>query len=112
MGGSVERYEKSFEVRALDLDVNRHLTSPAYLSYAIHARMSALADLGLLEVLEAERMAPVLEDAVHSLKGVRHVKDVRNLGLVAFRRGRVGVRVEQEGRKRRLRHAGCSRTTC
>ena len=30
----------------------------------------------------AARMAPVLEDALHSLKGTRHVIDVRNHGLV------------------------------
>ena len=28
-------------------------------------------------------MAPAFEDAVHSLKGARHVVDVRNQGLVA-----------------------------
>jgi acyl-CoA thioester hydrolase len=55
-----ERYEKTFEVRATDLDVNRHLTSSAYLEYAIHARMSSFAELGLLAVLEAERVAPVV----------------------------------------------------
>jgi beta-alanine--pyruvate transaminase len=31
----------------------------------------------------AAKMAPVLEDAVHSLKGSRHVIDIRNFGLVA-----------------------------
>ena len=31
----------------------------------------------------AARMAPVLEDAVHSLKGTRNVVDIRNIGLVA-----------------------------
>jgi beta-alanine--pyruvate transaminase len=30
----------------------------------------------------AKRMAPVLEDALHSLKGARHVIDIRNCGLV------------------------------
>ena len=30
----------------------------------------------------ARRMAPVLEDALHSLKGTRHVIDIRNGGLV------------------------------
>src|SRR4029079_9400030 len=30
----------------------------------------------------AARMAPVLEDALHSLKGARHVIDIRNHGLV------------------------------
>ena len=57
MGG---RYEKTFEVRATDLDVNRHLTSSVYLEYAIHARMSSMAELGLLKVLEDEQLAPVV----------------------------------------------------
>jgi beta-alanine--pyruvate transaminase len=30
----------------------------------------------------AARMAPVLENALHSLKGTRHVIDIRNQGLV------------------------------
>ncbi|HEX4943397.1 MAG TPA: aspartate aminotransferase family protein [Usitatibacteraceae bacterium] len=30
----------------------------------------------------ARKMAPVLEDALHSLKGTRHVIDIRNTGLV------------------------------
>ncbi len=28
-------------------------------------------------------MAPVLEDAVHSLRGTKHVIDIRNLGMMA-----------------------------
>jgi acyl-CoA thioester hydrolase len=60
MADPESRYEKTFEVRASDLDLNRHLTSSAYLEYAIHARMSSLAELGLLPVLEAERIAPVV----------------------------------------------------
>jgi beta-alanine--pyruvate transaminase len=45
----------------------------------------------------AARLAPVLEDAVHALRAARHVKDVRNLGLVAgieleSRPGAVGAR--------------------
>ena len=31
----------------------------------------------------AARMAPVLEDAVHSLRGLPHVVDIRNVGMVA-----------------------------
>jgi beta-alanine--pyruvate transaminase len=37
-------------------------------------------DEGLFE--RAASLAPVLEDAVHSLKGLRHVVDCRNLGLI------------------------------
>ncbi|UNU24580.1 aspartate aminotransferase family protein [Microcoleus vaginatus] len=48
---------------------------------------AALATLDIYEeerVFErADKMAGYWEDAVHSLKGVRHVIDVRNLGLVA-----------------------------
>jgi len=45
----------------------------------------------------AARMAPVLEDALHSLKGARHVIDIRNHGLVgavevAARAGAPGAR--------------------
>jgi beta-alanine--pyruvate transaminase len=45
----------------------------------------------------AARMAPKLEDALHSLKGTRHVVDVRNMGLVggvelAARPGSPGAR--------------------
>jgi beta-alanine--pyruvate transaminase len=45
----------------------------------------------------AARMAPVLEDALHSLKGTRHVIDIRNHGLVgavelAGRPGAAGAR--------------------
>jgi acyl-CoA thioester hydrolase len=78
MGGVSERYEKSFEVRASDLDVNRHLTSSAYLEYAIHARMSSFADLGLLPVLEAERLAPVVfRDEIEYRRELRVLDVVR-----------------------------------
>jgi beta-alanine--pyruvate transaminase len=48
------------------------------------------AGLASLEVYEEEglyqraaEMAPVLEDAVHSLKGAPHVIDIRNIGMMA-----------------------------
>nr|WP_119680285.1 aspartate aminotransferase family protein [Indioceanicola profundi] len=46
---------------------------------------NATLDLYAAEGLfhRAAEMAPVLERAVHGLKGVRHVIDVRNVGLVA-----------------------------
>jgi beta-alanine--pyruvate transaminase len=45
------------------------------------ATLQLYEDEGLFE--RAARMAPVLEEAVHSLKGARHVIDIRNCGLVA-----------------------------
>jgi beta-alanine--pyruvate transaminase len=51
---------------------------------------AAAAGLASLEVYEEEglyarasEIAPVLEDAVHSLKGAKHVIDVRNIGMMA-----------------------------
>ncbi len=51
--------------------------------------LAAAAGLATLELYEKEglferaaSLAPVWEEAVHSLKGARHVVDVRNLGLV------------------------------
>ena len=45
------------------------------------ATLQLYDDEGLFE--RAARMAPVLEQAVHSLKGTRHVIDIRNFGLAA-----------------------------
>jgi acyl-CoA thioester hydrolase len=76
--GKAERYEKAFEVRVTDLDVNRHLTSPAYLEYAIHARMSSLGDLGLLRALETARVAPVVfRDEIDYRRELRALDRVR-----------------------------------
>ncbi len=48
---------------------------------------AALASLDILErdglVARVREMAPVLEDAVHSLRGTRYVTDIRNYGLAA-----------------------------
>jgi beta-alanine--pyruvate transaminase len=44
------------------------------------ATLQLYDDEGLFE--RARKLAPVLEDAVHSLKGVRHVIDLRNFGMV------------------------------
>jgi beta-alanine--pyruvate transaminase len=43
------------------------------------ATLQLYEDEGLFE--RAAKMAPVLEDALHSLKGARHVIDIRNGGL-------------------------------
>jgi beta-alanine--pyruvate transaminase len=52
--------------------------------------LAAAAAVATLDLLREERLferaaelAPYLEDAVHSLRGSRHVIDVRNLGMVA-----------------------------
>jgi beta-alanine--pyruvate transaminase len=45
------------------------------------ATLQLYKDEGLFE--RAARLAPRLEQAVHSLKGAKHVIDVRNIGLVA-----------------------------
>jgi beta-alanine--pyruvate transaminase len=51
------------------------------------ACVAALATLDIYEeerlFEQADKLADYWENAVHSLKGVRHVIDVRNLGLVA-----------------------------
>lgn len=45
------------------------------------ATLKLYADEGLFE--RAALLAPAFEDAVHGLRGLPHVKDIRNLGLVA-----------------------------
>jgi beta-alanine--pyruvate transaminase len=52
--------------------------------------VACAAGLAALKVLQDEslvqrvaEMAPYFEQAVHSLKGVRHVADIRNYGLAA-----------------------------
>jgi beta-alanine--pyruvate transaminase len=58
-------------------------------TYSAHP-VACAAGLAALEVLEREDMpgrvrdlAPVFENAVHGLKGTRHVTDIRNYGLAA-----------------------------
>jgi beta-alanine--pyruvate transaminase len=48
---------------------------------AAHATLDVLADEKLIE--RAATLAPILEEAVHSLQGEPHVVDVRNIGLAA-----------------------------
>jgi beta-alanine--pyruvate transaminase len=45
------------------------------------ASLAVYEEEGLYE--RAREMAPVLEDAVHSLKGTKHVIDIRNIGMMA-----------------------------
>jgi beta-alanine--pyruvate transaminase len=48
---------------------------------AAHATLDVLAEEKLIE--RAAELAPVLERAIHSLRGEPHVIDIRNLGLAA-----------------------------
>ena len=48
---------------------------------AAHATMDVMADEKL--IARAAELAPVLEQAVHSLRGEPHVVDIRNIGLAA-----------------------------
>ena len=48
---------------------------------AAHATLDVLADEKL--IARAAELAPVLEQAIHSLKGEPHVTDIRNIGLAA-----------------------------
>ena len=48
---------------------------------AAHASLDALSNEGLIE--RAADLAPILERAVHSLRGEPHVIDIRNIGLSA-----------------------------
>src|SRR5258708_33174955 len=57
-------------------------------AYSAHA-LACAAGVAALQLYKDEdlfaraaKMAPVLEDALHGLKGTRHVIDVRNHGLV------------------------------
>ena len=65
------------------------LEFPHGYTYSAHpvACAAGLASLDLLEREDAmqrvRELAPVLERAVHGLKGARHVADVRNFGLAA-----------------------------
>ncbi len=65
------------------------LEFPHGYTYSAHpvACAAALATLDLLEKEDAlarvNNLAPVLEEAVHGLKGCRHVTDIRNIGLAA-----------------------------
>ena len=48
---------------------------------AAHATLDVMADEKL--IARAAELSPVLEQAVHSLKGEPHVTDIRNIGLAA-----------------------------
>ena len=65
-----------------------------------HRHAAALQGRGPLR-RAPRRWRPVLEDALHSLKGTQHVIDIRNVGLVGARRARAA--------RRRARRARASR---
>ncbi len=65
------------------------LELPHGYTYSGHP-VACAAGLATLELLERDRliervreMAPILEDALHSLKGTRYISDIRNYGLAA-----------------------------
>jgi beta-alanine--pyruvate transaminase len=65
------------------------LEFPHGYTYSAHP-VACAAGLAALEVLEQENlvervseMAPVFEDAVHSLQGAKYIADIRNFGLAA-----------------------------
>jgi len=65
------------------------LELPHGYTYSAHP-LACAAALAALDVLERERLvarvaelAPYFENAVHSLKGTRHITDIRNYGLAA-----------------------------
>jgi acyl-CoA thioester hydrolase len=55
-----KQFVKDFEVRINDCDQNRHLTSSAYLEYAIHTRYSCLHDLGVTALVREAALGPVV----------------------------------------------------
>ncbi len=65
------------------------LEFPHGYTYSAHpvACASALAAIDLLEqenlVARVAELAPVWEEAVHSLQGAKHITDIRNIGLAA-----------------------------
>ncbi len=75
-------------------DTFMHDAGPEYLlelphgyTYSAHpvACAAALASLDILEndglITRSREMAPVFEDALHSLKGCKYISDIRNYGL-------------------------------
>jgi hypothetical protein len=86
-------------------------------TYSAHplACAAGVATLKLYEDEElfarAAAMAPKFEDALHSLRGVRNVVDIRNIGLVGGSRARAACR--QPGRPRlRDRISSASSAAC
>ena len=88
MGGVVakhEIYEAFMAVGGPDYGIE----FPHGYTYSAHpvACAAGLATLDLLEreqsIAQGRELAPHFESAVHSLKGSRHVRDIRNYGLAA-----------------------------
>jgi acyl-CoA thioester hydrolase len=71
-------YVKVFEVRLDDVDPNRHLTSSAYLDYAVHTRVSYLDSRGMMRRLEQAGLAPVVfRDEIEYRRELRLSEQVR-----------------------------------
>ena len=74
----------------MDADAPEYMIEfPHGYTYSGHP-LACAAGLATLDLLEKENsfeqvsaMAPVLEDAIHSLKGAKHVVDIRNYGSAA-----------------------------
>ena len=74
----------------MDADAPEYMIEfPHGYTYSGHP-LACAAGLATLDLLEKENsfeqvasMAPVLEDAIHSLKGTKHVVDIRNYGSAA-----------------------------
>ncbi len=88
MGAAVARQE-IYDV-FMDNNTNDYgIEFPHGYTYSAHpvACAAALAALDILEkdnlIIRARNMAHVLEMAVHQLKGIKHVTDIRNYGLAA-----------------------------
>ncbi|MES2205583.1 MAG: aspartate aminotransferase family protein [Pseudomonadota bacterium] len=88
MGGIVataELYNTFMEAGGLDYMIE----FPHGYTYSAHpvACAAALATLNVLQrdnyIAQIQSLAPYFEDAVHSLKGVNYVTDIRNIGLAA-----------------------------
>jgi beta-alanine--pyruvate transaminase len=88
MGGVVVRddlYQAFMETGGADYNIE----FPHGYTYSAHP-VACAAALATLEVLRAQdapamvrKLAPVLEEAVHGLRGLPHVADIRNFGLAA-----------------------------
>lgn len=72
----------------MDVEQAEHMIElPHGYTYSAHpvACAAALAALDVLEndnmVTRSNALAPVLEDALHALKGSKHITDIRNFGL-------------------------------
>jgi len=88
LGGCVVKHD-IYETFMANAGPEYLLEFPHGYTYSAHP-VACAAGLAALELLVADRavekvreLAPYFEDAVHGLKGRKHVRDIRNLGLAA-----------------------------